>query len=65
MTLVHFDMRSLANFALTGAALAGLLFLSAGAGADRSAERTAATATTATATDAGPADTHPDDQGWG
>ncbi|MFD9407342.1 hypothetical protein ACFWBN_10045 [Streptomyces sp. NPDC059989] len=59
MTLVHFNMRTFANFALFGAALAGLLVVSAGP--EHSADRTATVAAAAPAQGG----THPDDQGWG
>ncbi|MFG2879459.1 hypothetical protein ACGFYU_31390 [Streptomyces sp. NPDC048337] len=63
MTLVHFNMRTFANFALVGAALAGVLVVSAGS--DRSADRTASLATAPATAAADPGDRHPDDQGWG
>ncbi|MFJ4778941.1 hypothetical protein [Streptomyces sp. NPDC088762] len=59
MTLVHFNMRTFANFALVGAVLAGLFVVSAGG--DHVVDRTGLVA----GAEAGPGDTHPDDQGWG
>lgn len=59
MTLMHFDMRTFANFALFCTALAGLLVVSAGP--DHIVDRIAATGATTVVQDG----THGDDQGWG